>query len=294
VSTREQAVLRVSLIASLVLAAVAVGWGLAAGSQIILLDGVYLLLGSAMSGLSLAASRRAAAGPTRRYPFGRESLVPLAIGIQGLALLATCLYASLEAVRTIADGGTDVTAASVAAYAVLTASAAVLMYRYVRRHDAGSDLLDAEARQWRAGGVLSVVVLTGTVLILLVRAVSWDAPERYVDPALVLVASLLLVREPVRMVRTMVVELLEGAPKPELLAAVRDAADLVGAEQGLDRPVLRVGKVGRKLYVEADFVVPTGEWDIADEDRVRRVLAERLAALQFDVWLNVALMYDHR
>jgi predicted Co/Zn/Cd cation transporter (cation efflux family) len=135
--SREQTVLRVSLVASLVLAAVAVGWGLTAGAQIILLDGVYLLLGSAMSGLSLAASRRAAAGPTQRYPFGRESLVPLAIGIQGLALLATCLYASLDAVRTIVDGGTDVAAASVAAYAVLTALAALLLYRYVRRHADG-------------------------------------------------------------------------------------------------------------------------------------------------------------
>jgi predicted Co/Zn/Cd cation transporter (cation efflux family) len=105
----ERTVLGLSLGASLVLAAVAIGWGLASGAQIILLDGVYLVLGSALSALSLAASRRAARGPTAEYPFGRESLIPLAVGIQGLALLATCLYAVLDAVRTILDGGTDVT-----------------------------------------------------------------------------------------------------------------------------------------------------------------------------------------
>lgn len=286
--------LRVSLTASLVLAAVAVVWGLVAGAQIILLDGVYLLLGSALSGLSLAASRRAAAGPTEQYPFGRESLVPLAIGVQGLALLATCLYAALDAIRTIIDGGADVAAASVAVYGLLTALAALLMHRYVRRHEAGSDLLDAEARQWRAGAVLSIVVLAGALVILLARFVSWDAPERYVDPVLVLVACLLLIREPVHMVRTMVVELLEGAPDAELVGAVRGATELIGAEEGLGGAGLRVGKVGRKLYVEAEFLVPAGEWDIADEDRVRRALAERLAALGFDVWLNVALVYEHR
>jgi predicted Co/Zn/Cd cation transporter (cation efflux family) len=105
--------------------------------------------------------------------------------------------------------------------------------------------------------VLSAVVLAGTLLVLLVRLFSSAAQEQYVDPVLVLVASLLLVREPVRMVRTMVVELLEGAPGPELLGLVREAA---------------------------------GQWDIADEDRVRRALAERLAALQFDVWLNVEVV----
>jgi cation diffusion facilitator family transporter len=290
----EQRVLRVSLLASLVLAVVAVIWGLAAGAQIILLDGVYLLLGSALSGLSLLASRRAAEGPTLRFPFGRESLVPLAIGIQGMALLATCVYAALEAVRTILDGGTDVAVGSVAVYALLTTLAALVLYRYVRGRQDHSDLLDAEARQWRSGGVLSVVVLAGTVVVLLLRAASWDAAERYVDPVLVLIACVLLLPEPVHMVRTTVVELLEGAPERGIVGSVEQAAEQVRVEYGLDQPVLRVGKVGRKLYVEAEFIVPDGSWDIADEDRVRRALAERLAELPFAVWLNLEMLTSRR
>lgn len=285
----EQVVLRVSLLASLILAAVAVAWGLTAGAQIILLDGLYLMLGSALSAISLAAARRAAADPTPQYPFGRESLIPLAVGIQGLALLATCGYAALDAIRAILAGGTDIAVGSVAAYALVSAAAAVAMHAYVRRSDGGSDLLDAEARQWRAGALLSVVVLVGALLVLALRGSRWGDAQRYVDPVLVLVACVLLIPEPVRMVRTMTVELLEGAPDDDILRPVRLAVEQIRAEHGLGPTTSRVGKVGSKLYVEVTFVAAPGHWDITDEDRVRHALAGRLAPLPFDVWLNVEL-----
>jgi len=47
-SAREQAALRLSLVAAIVTAALAVVWGLLASSQIILFDGVYALIGIAL------------------------------------------------------------------------------------------------------------------------------------------------------------------------------------------------------------------------------------------------------
>ncbi|MEU7907334.1 cation transporter [Actinoplanes sp. NPDC049118] len=288
--SRERSALRTSLFATAVLAALGVGWGLAAGSQAILLDGAYTLIGMALTGLSLHAARLMDAGPTPRYPFGRESLAPLVVGMQGLVLLGTCGYAALDATRVIIDGGSEeISPGSMAAYGLLTAVAALIIHRYLRRADPASDLLDAEARQWWAGALLSMVVLVGSALTLLLGDRIGPEPRRYLDPVLVLVACLLLVPQPVRMIRTMAVELLEGAADQRVQQPVRDGVERVGAQFGLDAPVLRVGKVGRKLYVEADFVVEPGRWDVADEDRVRREVAAQLADLPYDVWLNVGL-----
>lgn len=290
----EQIALRRSILASVVLSVLAVGWGLVANSQVILLDGAYMVIGVVLTALSLTASRLMAAGPTTRFPFGLEALAPLAVGVQGMALLAVSGYAAAEAVRLLVHGGTDVAAGSVAGYALLSGLAALGLHRYVRSADPSSDLLNAEARQWWAGALLSLVVCLGALAALLMRAVGWTAVERYVDPVLVLVACLMLVPQPIAMLRTMVRELLEGAPAPEVQEPVRRAVAEVRAEYDLAEPTLRMTKVGRKLYVEAGFLVPAGRWDVADEDRVRRALSARLDSVPFDVWLNLELTTDPR
>lgn len=60
----------------------------------------------------------------------------------------------------------------------------------------------------------------------------------------------------------------------------------------LPEPVLRAGKVGHKLYVEAGFVVEPGHWDVADEDRVRRRLPDGLAHLPYEPWIVIELTTD--
>ncbi|MGB3440403.1 MAG: cation transporter [Actinophytocola sp.] len=290
--TREQSALRLSIVVSAVMTVVAVAWGLASGSRVVLFDGVYILIGTALSGLGLAAARAVEAGASRRFPFGREALTPLVIGVQGLALLGTCAYAVLDSIRVIASGGVDVAPGAVAGYAVVSAVVSWGFAVHLRKGDHASELLDAEARQWMAGAVLSLVVGVGAVAALVLQRTAWSGVEAYVDPVLVIVACVLIAPHPVRMVRTMMTELLEGAPPVPVQEPVRAAVAAVRAEHGLGEPDVRVGKVGRKLYVEVDFVVRPGEWDVADEDRVRRAVAERLSHLPYDVWLNVELTTD--
>ncbi|TYP81150.1 cation diffusion facilitator family transporter [Blastococcus xanthinilyticus] len=291
-STREQSALRLSIAASVVMAVLAVVWGLVSGSRVVLFDGVFVLIGTVLSGLGLAAARAAEAGASRRFPFGREAFTPLVIGVQGLALLGTCAYAVLDSVRVIASGGAEVEPGAVAGYAVVSAVVSWGLAVRLRRADPASELLDAEARQWMAGAVLSLVVCVGAVAALVLRGTAWSEVEAYVDPVLVIVSCVLIAALPVGMVRTMVTELLEGAPPETVQEPVRAAVAAVRTEHGLSEPDIRVGKVGRKLYVEVDFVVRPGERDVADEDRVRRAVAGRLTHLPYDLWLNVELTTD--
>lgn len=291
-SEREQAALRLSLVAAFSVATLAVAWGLLANSQVILFDGVYTLIGMALTALAMVTSRVVAAGPTTRFPFGLEALTPIVIGVQAVALFGTIAYAVLEAVRTILDGGSDVGAGSVAAYGGLTALVSLVVYRRMRTADPTSDLLDAEARGWWAGFLLSVVVVVGAMGAIVLRVAGLSGVERFVDPVLVLVASAMLVPTPLGMLRTTLRELLEAAPPPSILDPLTAAIAQVQEEFGLPEPITRASKVGRKLYVEVDFVVEDGAWDVAGEDRVRRAVDERLRALPYDVWLTVELTTD--
>ena len=291
---RERRALRVSLAATTALAALAVGWGWAAQSQVILLDGAYALIGMALTWVSLLASRVSAGAATARYPYGREALVPLAIVLQGFALFATLAFAALEAVRVILAGGGEVAAGSLLAYGLVSGAAALVLWRYLARADPSSDLLLAEARQWSAAVVFSLVVAAGAIVAASLRALGLTAAEPFVDSALVLVGVALLAPQPIILVRGALGELLEGAPPAEIQHPVQAALGEVRERHGLPEPTVRMTKLGRKLYVDALFLVEAGRWQVDREDAVRREVGDALASLPYDLRLSVELTTDSR
>jgi predicted Co/Zn/Cd cation transporter (cation efflux family) len=288
----EQTALLVSLVGTLTLGVLGVVWGLAVGSQLILLDGVYGALGVVLSGLSLQAARLVAIGPTSRFPFGREALAPLVVAVQGVALGGICAYAIVASLLTIVHGGSDVAAGWALIYAAMSAIVSVGIYLFLRPPAKRSDLVHAEAVQWLSGVALEMGMIVAFAAMLGLQGTGWAAAIPYVDPALVLVACVLIMPAPVRMLRTTVRELLEGAPPEAIQTPVRAAVAEVTADVGLDQPLVRMAKLGSKLYVEVDYLVEAGRWDTAAADRVRHALYARLAHLPYVLWLNVELTTD--
>ncbi|GEL94045.1 cation transporter [Cellulomonas composti] len=281
-----------SIIGAGVVGILAMVWGIAAQSRVLLFDGAFVLLGIVLSALSLAASRAAAIAPSARFPFGRQAITPIAIAIQGAALLGTLLYAAADAIGIILDGGSDVAAATVAAYGIVTMLVSLALARWLGRTAPDSDLVAAEVAQWRAGAVLSLVYAAGAGVALLLSAWSLDDIVRYVDPGLVLLACVVLVPIPIRLLRAAGLELMEAAPPPEVTEAIDQAVRDVRGQFELPEPLVRATKLGERLYIEVDFLVTPGDWDVSDEDRVRRALVGRLEALGYELWANVELTTD--
>lgn len=291
-SVREQRLLKLSIAVSGVIGVLGVGWGWLAGSQAIMFDGAYTGLGLLLSWLSLRASKIVAAGPTTNYPFGREALAPLVIMIQGVALLGTLGYAAIASVLAIIKGGSEVAAASGIIYGGVTGVLALALWLYLTRYAKNSDLIRAEAAQWLAGAAMSAGMLVAFTIAALIQPTQLGWLADYIDPAVVIVASIALFGIPWQMVRETVRELLEGAPPDAVQAPIRELVATVTAEHGLDDPLIRMSKLGAKLYLEVDYVVPTGRYDTSFADQVRRSLKAGLSAQPFDIWLNVDLSTD--
>ncbi|MGC3993479.1 MAG: cation transporter [Propionicimonas sp.] len=288
----ESGVLRLSVLVSLLVGAVGVAWGVLADSRVVLFDGLFTIFGTALSGISLFAAWAAGLEPDRRYPFGREAVIPVAILLQGAALGGTLVYAAIDSFSLLLAGGTDATPASVIGYGVVTLVVALVMTFALRRLAPRSELAAAEADQWRAGTVLSAIIAVGAAAAAGAAALGWHHVVPYADPVLVLVAVAVLAPVPWRLVRTAGREILEAAPPPSVQDRIDTAAARASAEFGLGEPIVRATKLGRRLYVEVDFVVGAGEWDVADEDRVRRMLIGDLEPIGYEVWANVELTTD--
>jgi predicted Co/Zn/Cd cation transporter (cation efflux family) len=232
-ASREQAALLVSVIATVVMATLGVVWGLAVRSQLILFDGVYGMLGIVLSGLSLHVSRLVAAGPTTRFPFGREALAPLVVAIQGIALGGTCAYAVVTSLLTIVDGGSAVVAGWAVVYGAVSMVVSFVVYLWMRPRARSSGLVAAEAVQWLFSAGLGVAMVVAFGAMLGLQRTDWAGAADYIDPALVLLACVLVLPAPLRMVTSTLAELLEGAPPISIQSPVRAAVAEVTASMGL-------------------------------------------------------------
>jgi predicted Co/Zn/Cd cation transporter (cation efflux family) len=289
---RERTALLGSAVAAGVIGTGAAVWGVVAGSSVILFDGIYTVAGIALVGVSALASRAAERAPGGRYPFGRHAATPLAVAMQGAALLATLLYGVADAVGTLIAGGTDGDPLGLLLYGLASAVLSAGVAAWLRRRAPDSELALAEVVSWRAGVWLSAGVAVGGVVGIVLERTGRGTAAGYVDPVLLLLAVVLIAQLPVRLVRDGMHELLEGAPPPEVAAAVDAAVAAARAEFDLPEALVRATKLGRRLYVEVDFVVEPGRWDVTGEDQVRHAVVDRLATLPFDLWATVELTTD--
>jgi cation diffusion facilitator family transporter len=281
--------LQVSIIATAVIGAVGVVWGVVAGSQMILLDGVYAVIGIVVSYLLLGASALAEGPPSRRFPFGRAGATPLAIAVQGLVLAATLVYAAVEAVFVIADGGSDIDAGWGVAYGAVATVVSVVVWRWLDRRAGTADVLVSEATAWKVASLRGLGIIAGFVVLALLEDSRWDAAAPYVDPAMVLVTCVVFLPAPYRMVRATVDEVMEASPLPSVRVPVIEAIEAVSESYGLDEPVIRLTKLGPRLYVEVDVTVGRGV-TVEQQHEVRVDLEKRLERLPYDVWLTLEML----
>jgi len=285
----ERRALISSLVATALLCALGIAWGVAIGSQMILFDGIFGLVGVVTSAMLLQASALARREPSRHYHYGQHSATPLVIGIQGFVLLGTFAYAAMEAFTSIRHGGSHFSAGVAVPYGVVTTVASILFAFWLRRRVRNSDLVNAESTAWLVAGLRGAGMVAGFTLMLLLEGSTWHGVVPYIDPVMVLLTCVLFIRPPLEMVRATIHELLEGAPDPGVQEPVREVIAAVKREHNMAEPTVRISKVGRKLYVEVEAQVDPG-MTVLQEHQIRTVLESRLKTLPYDIWLYMDLV----
>jgi cation diffusion facilitator family transporter len=292
---RDQRLLLLSVWVSAGFAVVSSVWGILAGSSMIVFDGLYSFAAVGLSVLAVLALRFARRGADERFPWGREAAEPVVVIVKAGLLGVLCAYAAVQGVADILAGGREVEIGWAIAYAALATVVSVLVGGILRR-GAGSDLVKAEAAEWLGDALLSALVLVGFVVAFgLVRADRADLAA-YVDPAMVVLGSVIFLRIPVQLVVGGMRELLSMSPPASVLDSLRAVVDEVRRQYAFDDAVLRAAKVGGRVDVEVAFVVgePSPVRTVEDCDGVRGDLHERLAALGYERSVTVSFTGDPR
>ena len=212
--TRERAALNLSAVGNLVMAVAGLGFAVLTGSEALLLDGAFSLVGFIMVLLARVVAELAERPDSVRYHFGYARFEPLMNSVRGLLMLMATLFAVGSAVVALTRGGREIAPGLALVYCVV-AGAICMTLAWVQKRAAretGSPTLATDAVNWLVDGAITAavgIVFLGAVFIAGTR-LEWVLP--YLDPVIVLVLGLLLLGIPLQILRQNISQLLDAAP----------------------------------------------------------------------------------
>ena len=198
--------------------------GAISGSVVILFDSAYSLLSLALASLSLLAMKLSQLPASRRFPFRRLTVEPLAILVKGVVILLVCIVSILIALHALWQGGREVNLDIALLFGVINVTGCLLTWGLISRCQgyASSDLVAAEKSQWQMDTWLSVAVLLGFALTWVLSLTPWARFAVFADPVMVLLIASYFIHIPWRMIKRALHQLMFGCADLKIQKALQN------------------------------------------------------------------------
>jgi cation diffusion facilitator family transporter len=295
---QETKALRLSVVMNLIMAALGLGFGWISGSQAILLDGFFSLIGFAMALVTIRVARLVSQPPDEHFHFGYAQFEPFLNTVKGLLMLGVAGFALAGSIGSILKGGREVQPGLGIVYALIALTGCLVVGAMQRRaaRRLRSPLLEVDSNNWLIDGLLSGVVAAVFVLALILGRTRFAYMVPYIDPVLVIVLIAAILAVPIRTIRHGLREVLAFAPEPEVQEDVRGRVEGAIGDLPLAASHIRMMKVGRFLYVLNQLVV-SPEFkvrSVADLDAIRARIAAAMEGVEPTPVLDTVFTEDEK
>lgn len=290
-SSSEQLALRISLAGTVLMAVSGLGMGWYVNSDAILLDGVFSLLSMAMTGLTLFTAHLVSRPDDEVFQFGYSHLEPLITVVNGLIILAICLFAFYGGVQAMLHGGNPINLDVALTYALLSTVFSFAIF-FTERHiarEVDSELVRVDAQEWLVDGILSTTILSGFLLVMLLDALGYSHWNAYVDPILVSALALAMAMLPLQVLRRNLKEVLLMTPDTPVRRRVESTLAGIARRYDFSDYSCHFTKSGRQYDLEINILVADSDhWPLERQDSVREIIHQHLVQPLGDTWLSVS------
>nr|WP_282598121.1 cation transporter [Pseudomonas protegens] len=271
--------------------------GFVSGAQSILFDGFFSLIATFIKVLMLITAKLIAKESNHRFQFGFWHLEPMVLLIEGSFLLLIAIYAFLNGVFGIINGGREVELGMVIFYAGFFAVTEFAYFFYVRRRNRKlkSSLIQFDNISWLVDAMLSVGLLVSFIIALLLKQYGHGQWAVYVDPAILILLALSMLPPALKILRPALRDVLGIAPD-QLDEKVRNVMEQAKAAHGFDDYISYVQKHGRARFIEIHIVLPAHYplQDVATLDRLREEISSQLGEADAARWLTISFTGDRK
>ena len=232
------------LVANVLLAAAKIAAGVFGNAYVLIADGMESALDVAGSAIIWGGLKFAERPPDETHPYGHGKAEPVAAIMVAVFVLAAAGALATQSVRELFRPHH-----APAPFTLIVLLAVIFskefLYRYVMRfgRDTESTAIQTDAWHHRTDALTSIAALVG-ISIALIGGARWRAADSYAA----LFACVLIAANGIRLMRPALFELLDTAPRGDIVNPVRAAASSVSGVRNIDKCYLR--KMGIRYYVD--------------------------------------------
>lgn len=297
-TTKEVSVFKLSITVTLGIAFVGIVFGLLSGSQSILFDGVFSTIDSAMSVLSVLVIRLMSRESTARFQYGFWHFEPLVATLNGAIILLLCLYAQLNAIISIIEGGHELPFDLATVYAVVVFCICFGMYLYERHinKQLNSDLLQIDVNSWLMSTLITFALLIAFVIGLLIQNTQFAKWSPYVDSVALLLLTVCFIPVPVKILTQSLSEIFLITSKG-LDLEVKQIIEKIVTQYGFLKYESYVVKTGRLYSIEIHLVTPENfaqEQGVVQLDQIREQISQQISIPPPQRWLTICFTSDQK
>lgn len=251
-------------------------------SGAIILDAIYSLICTMASVFLIILCQKLERPANERFHFGYYKFEPAMVAIEAILIIASCLLALVSALRDMLHPSElhNYLYSAAAFQLVVAAASGILVFCLwfaSKKYD--SQLLESQVILWAIDGLLSLFLGAAFVIAIWLKhtTYAWFVP--YIDPVLVLVLVLVMIREPVKLFKHNFADLLDASPRRMVKERVYKIAEQAILQRELPVRIkdIRLRRAGRKLFV---YLVCYADDQLKSHDLVK--LEQSVAGNQID------------
>ena len=291
----EQKILKRSIYCTLFVALAGIVFGVACGSISIVFDGMFSALDAGMCSLSLLVSRLLGQPSSRRFQYGFWHVEPLVLAFNGSLLVLLCVYAFINAVKSMAEGGNELELGWAIVYAVCVSTFCFTLYfKQLRLNKkVKSELIALDTKSWLMSACISSALLMAFSLSWLMEGTRYEYLNVYTDPFVLAVLTLVLIPMPIKTVRSAIREVLQITPE-----SLDQKIEAIMAQLTLSYGFLDYSnyatRMGRGLFIEIHIVLPDAMANsgVRKFDEIREKIAAAIGEEGPSRWLTISFTQD--
>ena len=294
---KEQQILKQSICVTALLAVTGIVFGLWVNSQSIAFEGIYSIIDALMTIAALLVSKLIMGEGTRRFQYGYWHLEPLVAACNGAVLAITCLYALVNSINAILDGGRQVNFEHAIIYTIIATIVSITMFFYIHtvNKKVRSEFLSIDAQGWLIGGSLALALCISFFAAIVFSETRLAPYLRYTDPLILILLTLLLIQIPLRTVWRAMHEVFIVTPAA-MDKKIHVVVDKISLKYQFIMYKTYVAKIGRAHFIEINIVTHPhfAIEGVATLDRIRQEIASQLTDTYHNSWLTITFTADKK